>query len=195
MRGKFIAIDGLDGAGLTTQATILRNWLISNGDDTILTKEPTDGLIGGLIKSSLRKEWKTSSLALQMLFAADRAHHLATEIEPALKRFKNVVSDRYILSTIAYGSVDIPQAILRQLNANFRKPHVTFILDTQPAVCIHRMERSRHHVELFEDEEKLQVIRKMYLSLKKVFPETYVIDGNRSVEEIFKDIQKIVSKL
>ena len=195
MRGKFISIDGLDGAGLTTQATILRNWLINNGDDTILTKEPTDGLIGGLIKSSLRKEWKTSSLALQMLFAADRAHHLATEIEPALKRFKNVVSDRYILSTIAYGSIDIPQAILRQLNANFRKPHVTFILDTQPAVCIHRMERSRHHVELFEDEEKLQAIRKIYLSLKKVFPNTYVIDGNRSVEDIFKDIQKIVSKL
>ena len=195
MRGKFISIDGLDGAGLTTQATLLRNWLTSKGSDTILTKEPTDGLIGGLIKSSLRREWKTSPLALQMLFAADRAHHLATEIEPALKKSRNVVSDRYILSNIAYGSVDIPQAILQQLNANFRKPHVTFIIDTQPAVCMDRIKKSRHHVELFEDEQKLQTTRKIFLSLRKLFPETYVIDGNRPQEEVFKDIQKIVSKL
>ena len=195
MRGKFISIDGLDGAGLTTQATLLRNWLTSKGSDTILTKEPTDGLIGGLIKSSLRREWKTSPLALQMLFAADRAHHLATEIEPALKKSRNVVSDRYILSNIAYGSVDIPQAILQQLNANFRKPHVTFIIDTQPAVCMDRIKKSRHHVELFEDEQKLQTTRKIFLSLRKMFPETYVIDGNRPQEEVFADIHKIVSKL
>ncbi len=195
MRGKLIVFEGLDGAGLTTQATLLRNWLISKGNDTVLTKEPTDGLIGGLIRSSLRREWKTSPLALQMLFAADRAHHLATEIEPALKKNKNVISDRYVLSSIAYGSIDIPQAIPQQLNANFRKPHITFIIDTQPAVCIDRIKKSRHHIELFEDEQKLQTIRKIYLSLKKLFPETYIIDGNRSPDEVFKDIQKIITKL
>ena len=195
MRGKLIVFEGLDGAGLTTQATLLRNWLISKGNDTILTKEPTDGLIGGLIKSALRREWKTSPLALQMLFAADRAHHLATEIEPAPKKNKNVISDRYILSNIAYGSIDIPQAILQQLNANFRKPHITFIIDTQPAVCIDRIKKSRHHIELFEDEQKLQTIRKIFLSLKKLFPETYIIDGNRPQDDVFKEIQKIVSKM
>lgn len=195
MRGKLIAIEGLDGAGLTTQATLLRNWLISRGNDTVLTKEPTDGLIGGLIKSCLRKEWKTSPLALQMLFAADRAHHLSTEIEPALKKSKNVVSDRYILSNITYGSVDIPQALLMQLNANFRKPHVTFIIDTQPAVCLDRIKKSRHHVELFEDEQGMQALRKIFLSLKKLFPEAYVVDGNRAPEEVFKDIQKIIAKM
>ena len=195
MRGKLIAIEGLDGAGLTTQATLLRNWLISKGNDTVLTKEPTDGLIGGIIKSSLRKEWKTSPLALQMLFAADRAHHLATEIEPALKRSKNVISDLYILSNIAYGSIDMPQAMLQQMNANFRKPHVTFIIDTQPAVCLDRIKRSRHHIELFEDEQKLQTVRKIFLALRKLFPETYLIDGNRPPGDVFMDIQKIVAKL
>ncbi len=195
MRRKFIVFEGLDGAGLTTQATLLRNWLISKGDDTVLTKEPTEGLIGGIIKSSLRKEWITSPMTLQMLFAADRTHHLETEIEPALKKGKNVISDRYILSSIAYGSEDIPQEILRQLNANFRKPHVTFILDTQPAVCIDRIKRSRHHIELFETEQKLQTIRKTYLSIKSMFSQTHVIDGNRRPEEIHKDIQKIIGKI
>ncbi len=195
MRSKLIVFEGLDGAGLTTQATLLRNYLLGKGDDAILTKEPTDGLIGGLIKSSLRKEWKTSPLALQMLFAADRAHHLSTEIEPALKKNRNIISDRYILSNIAYGSLDIPHSILQQLNANFRKPHVTFIIDTQPAVCLDRIKRSRHHVELFEDEQKLQTVRKVFLSLKKMFPETYIIDGNRNVEEIHKEIRKIVSEM
>jgi dTMP kinase len=130
-----------------------------------------------------------------MLFAADRAHHLSTEIEPALKKSKNVISDRYVLSNITYGSVDIPQALLMQLNANFRKPHVTFIIDTQPAVCLDRIKKSRHHVELFEDEQRMQALRKIFLSLKKLFPETYVVDGNRAPEEVFKDIQKVIAKL
>src|SRR3990167_2610775 len=128
MKGNFYVLEGLDGSGITTQASLLKNYFAGKA---LLTKEPTDGLICGLIKSCLRKEWKTSPLTLQMLFAADRAHHLDTEIEPALKMNKNVISDRYILSNIAYGSLDIPQGILLQLNANFRKPHVTFIIDTQ----------------------------------------------------------------
>src|SRR3989304_1252387 len=111
MAGKFYVFEGLDGSGLTTQAALLRNYFLSKGKEAVLTKEPTDGLIGGIIKAPLRDEWKTNPLALQMLFAADRAHHLTTEIEPALKKGKNVISDRYVLSNIAYGSIDIPPAI------------------------------------------------------------------------------------
>ena len=86
MTGKLIVFEGLDGSGITTQATLLRNYFLGKDKDAILTKEPTDGLIGGIIKACLRKEWKTDSLTLQMLFAADRAHHLSTEIEPAIKK-------------------------------------------------------------------------------------------------------------
>ena len=91
MTGKLYVFEGLDGSGLTTQAALLRNYFLSKGKEAVLTKEPTDGLIGGIIKAALRDEWKTNPLALQMLFAADRAHHLTTEIEPALKKNKVVI--------------------------------------------------------------------------------------------------------
>ncbi len=194
MPGRFISFEGLDGSGITTQATLLRNYFLSKKRDVVLTKEPTDGLIGGLIRSCLRKEWKTNPTTLHLLYTADRAHHLATEIEPALKKNKTVISDRYMLSALAYGSLDMPLSILEQLNANFRKPHITFLIDTQPAICIDRIKKSRHHVELFEDEQKLVEIRNNYLTMKNSFPNTYVIDGNRMPEEVMRDVQKIVDK-
>src|SRR3989338_6504050 len=147
-----------------------------------------------MIKACLRKEWKTNPTTLHLLYTADRAHHLATEIEPALKKNKTVITDRYILSALAYGSTEVQSSILEQLNVNFRKPHITFLIDTQPAICIDRIKKSRHHVELFEDEQKLIQIRNNYLSMKNNFPNTYVIDGNRIPEEVMKEIQKIVDK-
>jgi len=193
MRGKLIAIEGLDGAGLTTQAVLLRNHLMQKYK-VVLTKEPTDGLIGGILRSSLRSEWKTDNQTLQMLFAADRSHHVATEIEPALKEGKIVISDRYVLSAIAYGMIGMPMSFLTQINSNFRKPDITILLDTQPAVCLERIKKSRHHLELFEDEQKMTLIRKNFLAIKNYFPETYMIDGNSHFEGIHKEIRKIVMK-
>lgn len=195
MVGRLVAIEGLDGAGLTTTATLLRNYLMSKGKDVLLTKEPTDGLIGGIIKACLRKEWKADPLTLQMLFAADRAHHLVTEIEPALKKNKVVICDRYILSSLVFGALNTSLDVLKQLNAHFMKPHLTIVIDTNPKLCIERMKKARHHVELFEEEHKLVQIRQNLLTLKKHFPETYFVDGNRRPEEVFEDVKKIAGKL
>lgn len=195
MAGKLIVFEGLDGSGITTQATLLRNYFISKGKDTLLTKEPTEGLIGGLIKSCLRKEWSTYPLTLQMLFAADRAHHLNSEIEPSMKKGKIVICDRYILSSYAFGSLDVSPAVLKQLNAYFRKPHITILIDTQPKICMERMRKARPHVELFEEEHKLEQIRRNFLSMKNLFPETYVVDGNRAPEEVLGEIIKLAGKI
>ena len=195
MVGKFYVFEGLDGSGLTTQAALLRNHFLSKGKDAILTKEPTDGLIGGIIKAALRDEWKTNSLALQMLFAADRAHHLTTEIEPALKKNKVVICDRYILSSLVYGSLNTSMDVLKQMNAHFLKPHMTIVIDTNPKICMERMKRGRHHIELFEEEHKLVQIRQNLISLKKYFPDTYFVDGNRKPEEIHEDVKKLVGKI
>ncbi len=191
MPGKMIVFEGLDGSGITTQATLLRNYMLQKGTNVILTKEPTDGLIGGIIKACLRKEWKTSPETLQFLFAADRSHHLA-EIETALKAGKTVICDRYILSTLAYGTLDIDPKFLQQLNSKFRRPNITIIIDTHPKVCLERMKKSRPHLELFEEETKLNAIRNNYLSLKNFFTNTHVIDGNRAPDEVMKDVKKIV---
>ena len=187
-----IAIEGLDGSGLSTQSNLLRDFLIKKGYQVILTKEQTDNAIGGLIKSILKKEFAVSPLGLQLLFAADRAHHLASEIEPALKQNKIVISDRYIFSSLAFGSPEVDLEFLKQINSKFRKPDITFIIDTKPETCLERIKKTRFHLELHEEKEKLEQTRKNYLSLKDYFPNVFVIDGNGTIEEVEKNIQKIV---
>ena len=127
-----------------------------------------------------------------MLFAADRSHHLSTEIEPALKQDKIIICDRYILSSFVFGSIYTSLDTLKQLNINFRKPNMTIVIDTHPKICVERMKKARHHVEMFEEEQKLEHIRKNFISLKSYFPETNFVDGNRSAEEITMEIRKIV---
>lgn len=194
MPRKFIVFEGLDGSGITTQSTLLRNYFCGKDKEVVLTKEQTDGIIGGMIKSCLRGEWKTDPLTLQMLFVADRSHHLKNEIEPALKKNKIVICDRYVLSNLAYGSLDISINTLKAMNANFRKPDMTFFVDTQPRICMERIKKARHHIELFEQEQKLEQIRRNYLSLKSYFPETYIIDGNGRPEDVFNEVVRIVTR-
>jgi dTMP kinase len=194
MLGKLLAVEGLDGSGLSTQAVMLKNYLVAKGNNVLLTKEPTDGLIGGLIKAALRREWKTSNLEIQLLYAADRAHHLANEIEPAIKKGKIIITDRYILSALAYGLLDVNANYLKQLNSMFRRPDITFIVDTQPKICQQRIKKSRFSVEMFEDEQRLQLVRNNYLSLKNYYTGTFVVDGNKTPEEVFNEIKKIIDK-
>ncbi|MCD6216152.1 MAG: dTMP kinase [Candidatus Aenigmarchaeota archaeon] len=194
MLGKFIVFEGLDGSGISTQSGLLYDYFSKKGKKTVLTKEQTNGLIGGLIKAGLRHEWKTTPLALQLLFAADRSHHLDKQINPAINNGKIVICDRYILSTLAFGSLDVDMQFLKEINSKFPAPDITFILDVLPKICLQRITKSRFHAELFEEEEKLNKIRKAYLSLKNYFPNTFVIDGNRSIEEVHKDIVKIVEE-
>lgn len=92
--GCFIVIEGLDGAGLSTQSALLAAYLRSKGNDVLLTKEPTASPIGKLIKGALNRNPELSLFTLQLLFAADRAEHLKREIEPALAAKKIVTSDR-----------------------------------------------------------------------------------------------------
>ena len=93
--GKLIVFEGLDGSGKSTQAELLFSFLKSKGKKVHLTSEPTRYLIGGLIKSWVTHDWQSTPECLQLLFAADRAHHLDKEIIPLLKKGITVISDRY----------------------------------------------------------------------------------------------------
>ncbi len=194
MPGKFIAFEGLDGAGLSTQAKLLQNSLRGKGYEVILTKEQTETAIGGLVKSILRKEFKTSMLTLQLLFTADRAHHLQTVIEPALEQGKVVITDRYMFSTIAFGSVDNEAEFLRMINSKYRLPDITIFLDVPPEVCIGRLKKDRVHLELFEEVERSNRVRENYLNISKEFPNFVIVEANRPVDEVAAEIQKIVSE-
>lgn len=192
----FIVFEGLDGSGQSTQADLLRDYLATVlGKRTVLTKEQTDGIIGGFIKSCLKKEWSVSPLTLQLLFAADRAHHLSKEIEPALNEGKIVISDRYFFSSFAFGSLNVDIKCLKEINSQFRNPDLSFFLDVPPEVCLERIWHSRvSHLELFEQREKMEQVQQNYLALAKEFKNFHVIDGNRPKEEVFEEIRKIVDK-
>ncbi len=200
--GKFIVFDGLDGSGMSTQSGKLVDFLnlpdqkIKFGHTgTQLTKEPTSSLIGGLIRSQLTHEWKSSQECLQLLFSADRAHHLEKEIIPLLERGVIVISDRYFFSTIAFGSLDIKErGWLLNLNKNFLLPDLTFFLKVSPKVCIERIQKTRFGVTLFEQEMKLKEVWEEFEKLSKEFENTYIVNGEGPVDKIHQEIIDILTK-
>lgn len=200
--GKFIVFEGLDGSGQSTQASRIVNYLNEPKQKlkfghvgAHLTKEPTSNLIGGLIRSQLNHDWKSSALCLQLLFAADRAHHLEKEIIPLLKRGVTVVCDRYFYSTIAYGGLDIRDFDwLFKINKHFLAPDLTFLLKVSPAVCLSRITKERYEITLFEKEDTLKKVWENFQKIHKRFKNVYIVDGQNSVDKITNDIIKILEK-
>jgi len=193
-KGILIVIEGLDGAGLSTQAALLAEYLRGKEKKVLLTKEPTSSPIGMLIKSALSRNQNVSLFTLQLLFAADRAEHLEHVIEPALRADTIVISDRYILSSLAFGSVDNDLEFLKQINSRFRRPDLTVIIDSPPKVCLERIKKNRDNIELFEEERKLERVRNQFFVLKDYFEHTVVVDGAREKEKVSRDIRALVDK-
>lgn len=194
MRGKFIVLEGIDGSGTTTQCELLKNYLSIKSRKVLLTKEPTNNLIGGLIRGVLTHDWSISPEGLQLLFCADRAHHLEKEIIPALERGMDVICDRYLFSTLAFGKINCDLEWLRQLNKHFLLPDLTIIFDIDPSECARRIAKSRIRFELFEEEEKLKKVLQNYRELAGLYPNLYLIDANRERELILQEIVQKVDK-
>jgi len=194
-KGKFIVFEGLDGSGTSTQTKLLLKYFKKKGKRAYLTKEPTRFLIGGLIKSFVSGDWKSTPECLQLLFTADRAYHLDKEIIPLLKKGVIVIGDRYFLSTLAYGSLEIKDGDwLLNLNKNFILPDITCLLKVRPKICMERMKKERFSLTLFEKEEKLTEVWKNYKKFSKKFKNVYIIDGEKSIEEVFKQVKNIIKK-
>lgn len=190
--GLFIALEGLDGAGISTQARFLSDQLRGEGYKTLLTKEPTNNLIGGLIRGQLSGDWKTGMAALQLLFAADRAHHLEREIIPALKNGRIVISDRYVFSSIAYGGIELSRDWLININEPFFFPDLTVILRITPERAAQRLRAVRFQFELFEEVEKRRQILKNYEWIADRFDRVKVVDAEQPLKNVAQDIFKTV---
>lgn len=192
----FIAFEGLDGSGSSTQAKLLVERLGRVGHPALLTKEPTGtNPVGKLIREALQHRFEISPEGLQLLFCADRAEHLRTEILPALKEGKTVVTDRYLFSTIAFGSYGVSDMDwLKQLNRLFPLPDLIFLFKLDPATCIERIQGRGNEFELFEKAEKLKVIWQNYEKLQSQYPNFNLIDASKSIPEIADEIWGIVEK-
>jgi len=195
MKGKFIVVEGLDGSGASTQVSMLSDYLTSKGYKVLLTKEPTNNLIGGLIRGQLTHEWKTNPVCLQLLFAADRSHHLEKEIIPALEKGYIVISDWYMYSSLALGSLDCDIEWLKKVNENFLKPEVSIFLKVPPEVCIERMKQTRFGVELFEEKEKLGKVLTAFEKLASENKNIVAVDGTQTVNKVSRDVVKAVENV
>ncbi|MFA5048864.1 MAG: dTMP kinase [Patescibacteria group bacterium] len=195
--GKFIAIEGIDGTGKSTQCHKLKNYLAQLGVAHHLTQEPTNSIIGGIIKGRLNGDWQTvSPLSLQLLFAADRANHLAYEITPKLENGVNVISNRYFLSSIAYGSLDIPDLDwLSQINDLFVLPDLTILLKTSVQTSLQRLQEKKYYLSLFEEKKQLQRVWDTYEKISKKYSNIIVVDGENDVDKIFDEIKEAVNGL
>lgn len=196
--GKFIVLEGLDGAGKSTQAAIIVRDLISNGKKAHLTQEPSQSLAGGIVRRRLLGEWSSSPECLQLLFAADRADHLEKEIIPMLKTGVNVVCDRYFLSSAAYGAVDTELDWLLQVNRRFLIPDLTIYLDVAPQVCVDRIVANGKSVELFEKVEILEKVGQNYKQAISRFAgvaKIAVLNGGLPQAEVFKNIKKSIETI
>jgi len=161
--GRFVVLEGIDGAGTTTQAARLTQALRERGDDVVQTAEPTDGPVGRLVRNVLRHEQGAADpKALPWLFAADRADHVARLVRPALAEGRWVVGDRYLPSSLAYQSLDRPMDDVIALNVTFPLPDLTVFLAVPAEVAMARITARGGAPERFEKQRTLQRVARSY---------------------------------
>ncbi len=159
MGSRFIVLEGLDGAGTTTQAELLHR--VCPG--SLLTREPTDGLVGRVARRAQRGEEGAPPLeALPWLYAADRADHLHRTVLPALEAGRTVISDRYAPSSLAYQALTHPLEVVWELNHRFRTPDIVIFLEVSVATAVERIRARGGPTDIFETEARLEAIRDAY---------------------------------
>lgn len=202
-RGEFIAFEGLDGSGKSTQIQKLTARLGKEGIFCYTTMEPTDSPIGSLIHQIMTGRIKTDNKVIAALFVADRLDHLLNDVNGIVAKISEgttVITDRYYFSSYAYHSVDMPMDWVIKANeqsSGILRPTVTIFIDVSPDVAVERIAKNRYHQELFERKSRLTSVRSKYMEafekLKNV-ENVIIVDGNRSPEEVADDIWDKVGK-
>ena len=195
-RGLLIAFEGGEGAGKTTQARLLAIWLREQGYDVIATHEPGATKVGMRLRALLLDTAHTgmSSRAETLMYAADRAEHVATVIAPALKRGAIVVTDRFVDSSLAYQGRgrNLPVTDIAGLNqwaTGGLRPDLTILLDLPPMAGLVRRAPSADRLEA-EPAEFHQRVREGFLAQARAEPHRYlVLDATRPPGELSREIQ------
>ncbi|SFR44772.1 thymidylate kinase [Microbacterium azadirachtae] len=182
-RGLWITLEGGDGSGKTTQAALLEEWLRAQGREVLRTREPGGSEVGVLIRDIvLHHRGDIAPRAEALLYAADRAHHVATVVRPALDRGAVVVQDRYLDSSVAYQGagrvLDADQ--VRELSlwaAEGALPDLTVLLDLDPADARRRLDSADKPFDRLEAEreEFHQRVREAYLGLAAAEPGRFLV--------------------
>ena len=200
-QGIFIAFEGGEGTGKSTQSKLLAQWLEQEGETVLLSREPGGTELGKDLRKILlgHETGDISPRAEALLYAADRAHHVYSVIRPALDRGEVVISDRYFDSSAAYqgaGRVLNPTEVARisRWATESLYPTLTILIDLPAEIGLGRLQ-SRDRLEA-ESNDFHERVRQEYLQIAMMDPERYfVVDGKQSVQEINSQITARVAEL
>jgi dTMP kinase len=199
--GRLIVLEGLDGAGTTTQAKRLVEHLNASGKRAHATREPSDGPVGKLIREMLTGKHaiagqKIAQDTFGLLFAADRLDHLQREVEPQLAAGTLVISDRWYHSSLAYQGTGADRDWITALNARARRPDVTIFLDVRPEVAAKRRADAGRVEELFEAIEMQREVdagyRAAIAELRAAGEKIVVLDGEQTPDDVFAAILRTI---
>ena len=194
-QGKLIAIEGVDGAGTTTQCRLLGEALTRRGIQAYLTAEPSQGPIGKLLREALQKKHSIDDLTLVPLFAADRLDHLAREIVPRLAEGVVVITDRYTLSSLAYQSMIAPLDYVKAVNEHARHADLNVFVRVSPEVADARRRERGGPAERFDDNHAQTQIAQRYEQSLCLAGHHVVVDGDQSVEAVHAAITEHLDEL
>lgn len=204
--GCFIALEGIDGSGKSTQAQLLKEELERRGRK-VTVKNPFEGEIGAFVRTILAGEKKVSPIALQYLISANRADQQVGLVEE-LREGNDVIIDRYFWSAVAYAILDHPaadkedteqwllvgQSILSHYH-RFILPDVSFFLDISSRVATQRLDEMDKQKEIYEEETKIKKIEEIYKWLVGKFPKEFVtINGEQSIDAVTEDLMQYILK-
>lgn len=200
-KGLFITFEGADGCGKTTQIGLLNEYLKNKNYETYLTLEPGGCEIGKKLRQILlHHDGFVSSNAEMLMYLADRAQHVEEVIQKNVQENKIVLCDRYTDSTIAYQGYarggDIEKIeFLNKLATNKYEPDLTFVFDVESEIAQKRVGETKDRLEK-EGLEFHKKVRFGYLELAKKYPNRIkVIDSNKSIDEVFEQVKKIIDEV
>lgn len=201
----FIAFEGIDGSGKSTQVSQLAAYLESQGHKVYTTFEPTDNPIGRMIRDIFSHRMEADQRVIAALFVADRLHHLLNRQDGILKKLEEgytVITDRYYFSSYAYHSVhniDMEWIIeSNRLSADLLKPHFHLYLEISPEKSMERIRRGRSEIEMYETLENQQLVYQQYhkaFELLKDSETIISIDADQAPEKVTHGVLQAVSKM
>ena len=204
LKGRFLVLEGIDGAGTTTQLKRATAWLEARGERVLATAQPSEGPVGRRIREVLKGGSEDGAVPatpqeIALLFAADRLDHVRRGIEPALQRGTHVICDRYVGSSIAYQGVDLDETFVRTANQFAREPDWTIYVRVRPEIAMERIQASRADREIFERLDFQRQVAERYDrhfqgEMERGAPVT-VLDGEANPDAVSEGIYQVRGEL
>jgi len=192
--GRLIVLEGIDGSGTTSQTERLVSHLRQQGRTAVSTREPSGGPIGRLLREVLLGQHRmpggdsVDGRTMALLFAADRLDHLQREVEPLLAEGFDVVSDRYLMSSLAYQAEEADREWVALLARGVRPPDLTILLDIPVAVAAQRRRLAGRPEERYDADSYLERVADNYRRLARGAAATVILDGSVSRDEVAKAV-------